>query len=90
MFAGRATSTVDNTAGANGAAVVHIDFIREKKLFRWIGDAAHAFSQADVGSVGWMLDDQTLTTTSEGGTLSETGIIWEVQLSTPQIILTEI
>lgn len=60
---GRACATYDNTTGAAGA----IDCEVERGTFGWaIGDSADALVQADIGSIVYAIDDQTVGKTDGG------------------------
>lgn len=64
---GRASETVDNTAGG-------LDLDCRSGIFGWENDGVAPVSQADVGSVVYAEDDQTISTDntkSPAGTLYE-------------------
>ena len=77
-MAGKASDTVDNTGGADGALSCHVDFLCEKTLMPFIGDPANLFTQANVGGPAYLLDDQTATTVSSGHT--SIGTMWMIDL----------
>jgi hypothetical protein len=69
---GRASRTVDNSGGANGARSVVV----ERGTFLYDNDGT--ITAADVGAQAYVLDDQTVTRTDGGGTRSPGGEIREV------------
>ncbi len=63
---------VDNTAGGNGALTTDV----EQGVFQWGNSAAgDAIAQANVGSLCYCVDDQTVALTSGGATRSIAGTI---------------
>lgn len=58
----------DNTAGSDGDIEVTVNFGKERRFFRFIGDPDNAFTQADIGTKPYVLDDQTVTSVSSGKT----------------------
>ncbi|NVO00030.1 MAG: hypothetical protein HXX17_11945 [Geobacteraceae bacterium] len=74
-FMGRAEGYVDNSAGANGAAVV---LVRRKAAFQFANLAADLVVQADVGNTCYIVDDQTVAKTNGGATRSAGGKILAV------------
>jgi len=74
---GRATSDASNALGNDGDVACHVDFMREKTLFPFIGNAGE-FRQTDVGATAFLLDDQTVTTDAAGHTAA--GVAWRVAL----------
>lgn len=64
---GRASETVDNTAGG-------LDCDCRSGIFGWENDAVAPVSQADVGSVVYAEDDQTISTDN---TKSPAGVLYE-------------
>jgi hypothetical protein len=69
--------SIDNTSGAAGAVTCFVDFLREKALFPFIGDAVAPLTQADVGGTAYLLDDQTVTMTATGR--SAAGTVWKIE-----------
>jgi hypothetical protein len=63
--------TVDNSGGAAGALSVNVDFITEKQLLWRANDGTVV--QATLGSPVYILDDQTVSNTANGGTRSVLG-----------------
>lgn len=72
--AGRALYSVDNAAGAAGAAKVEI----ERGVFRYLNHNADPVAQADVLSDCYIVDDQTVAKTNGGNTRSRAGKVLEV------------
>jgi hypothetical protein len=69
---GKFKTTVDNTAGADGALTVEV----EPGTFRWVNSAgADEIAQAQVGALCYIVDDQTVAKTDGGGTRSIAGTI---------------
>lgn len=64
---GRASETVDNTAGGN-------DCDCRSGIFGWANDLVAPVSQADVGSVVYAEDDQTISTDAAK---SPAGVLYE-------------
>jgi hypothetical protein len=74
---GRAESTVDNSAGAAGA----LSLTFRTGQFCFANLAADLITQADVGKVCFIADDQTVAKTSGGGTRSPAGIVEGLEVS---------
>ena len=68
---GRAEATVDNSAGAAGA--LSIDY--RPGTFRFANLATDLITQADVGKLCYIVDDQTVAKTDGTGTRSRAGIV---------------
>lgn len=69
---GRAEQTVDNSAGAAGAATVEY----RRGVFPFANSGGgDLIAQGDVGKLCWIVDDQTVAKTDGGGTRSRAGII---------------
>ncbi len=72
---GKATETVDNTGGADGAFLVPV----EPGCHRWANSAnADLIAQDDVGKLCYGVDDQTVALTDGTGTRSIAGTIAKV------------
>lgn len=69
---GRAESSVDNSAGADGA--VAVAYVPGTFLFA-NSAGADEITIADVGALAWIVDDQTVAKTDGGTTRSPAGII---------------
>lgn len=69
-YLGRASETVDNTAGANGAKTVRVD---RKEAYKFANLAADPVVQADLGKTCYIVDDQTVAKTNGGATRSAAG-----------------
>ena len=69
---GRAEQTVDNSAGAAGAATVEY----RRGVFPFANSGGgDLIAQGDVGKLCWIVDDQTVAKTDGGGTRSRAGLI---------------
>lgn len=72
---GRISRQVDNSAGSAGDVRGEV----ENGVFQWGNSAAaDAITLAEVGTVCYIVDDQTVAKTSGGGTRSPAGIIEDV------------
>ncbi|ANK79394.1 MAG: hypothetical protein TEF_00270 [Rhizobiales bacterium NRL2] len=72
---GRAEERVDNSAGANDALTVRV----RAGVFRWANsEGGDAIAKADIGSVCWIVDDQTVAKISDTGARSPAGVIRDV------------
>jgi hypothetical protein len=71
---GVAMETVDNTAGAAGAATVKV----RRSCFSF---ATTDVTLADVGKDCWAVDDQTVTKTQPGSNPAKAGVIVAVDVS---------
>jgi hypothetical protein len=69
---GKAAQTVDNTSGADGAAVIEI----EQGVFKWANDGGDACVPADRGATVYITDDQTISKTATGK--SAAGKLYEI------------
>ena len=74
-YLGRAEETVDNT-GADGALSV---LVRRGKAFKFANSAADAVTQASMGKVCYIEDDQTVSATSDTGARSAAGKVIGVE-----------
>lgn len=54
----------DNTGGSAGDISVHVDFGKERRFVRMIGDPSNLFAATDLFGTAYILDDQTVTTDS--------------------------
>src|SRR5262249_12871348 len=72
---GRADKRADNSAGANGDINVKV----RRGVFRWANSSAgDQITQAEIGDFCYIVDDQTVAKTSNGGARSIAGIIEDV------------
>lgn len=83
---GRAEATVDNSAGVAGAASVEyrtgiFDFVNSS--------AADVITQADIGKLCYIVDDQTVAKTNGSATRSPAGIVDGVEGSKVWVRLEE-
>lgn len=74
-YFGRAEERIDNSAGSNGSKSI---LVRRGKAFKWKNSGTSAITQADLGKVCYIEDDQTVSKTDQAGTLSAAGTIVEV------------
>jgi hypothetical protein len=74
-YLGRFEETVAN-AGANGAASV---IVRRKKAFKWKNSGSDAVTQASLGKVCYIVDDETVAATNGTNTRSAAGIVVGVE-----------
>lgn len=76
---GIAQEAADSTGAAAGAVTVNTKFHRPIRG-RWFlnGTAGDAVAVANRGSDCYLLDDQTVSVSSNGSTRSKAGRIWEV------------
>lgn len=69
---GRFAAELDNSAGANGAETIEV----ERGVFRYANSAAaDELALTDVGSLCYLVDDQTVAKTDGTGTRSIAGIV---------------
>lgn len=71
-YLGRADHTVDNTLGADGAAEV---LVSRGVAFQWANLAGDPVTQASMGKVCYIADDQTVAATHAGNTRSVAGVV---------------
>lgn len=77
-YLGRAEERVDNTGGANGAKSVRV---RRGKAFLFKNHGADLVTQASIGKVCYIVDDETVALTTGGATRSAAGIVQAVDAS---------
>lgn len=75
-YLGRAEETVDNSAGSPGDKVVRV---RRGKAFKFANSGADAVTQASMGKVCFIVDDQTVALTNGNGTRSPAGVVVGVE-----------
>ncbi|MBA4382757.1 MAG: hypothetical protein C0406_09350 [Sideroxydans sp.] len=75
-YLGRAEETIDNTAGADGAVSV---LVRRGEAFKFANHGADAVTQASLGKVCYIVDDQTVALTNGAGARSAAGIVIGVE-----------
>lgn len=75
-YLGRAESNVDNTAGANGAKTVSV---RRRLAFKFKNSGADPVTQAELGKVCYIVDDETVAKTNGTATRSAAGIVVGVE-----------
>lgn len=74
-YLGRADETVDNTAGADAAKTVNV---RRAKQFKFANLGADPVTQASMGKVCYIVDDQTVAATSNAAARSAAGVVMGV------------
>ncbi|MEW5903638.1 MAG: hypothetical protein AB1722_04750 [Pseudomonadota bacterium] len=75
-YLGRAEETVDNSAGADGAVSV---LVRRGKAFKFANSGTDAVTQASLGKVCYIEDDQTVSATNGTNTRSAAGTVVGVE-----------
>jgi len=63
-YLGRADEFVDNTGGADGAKTIQI---RRGKAFKFKNSAGDPVTQASLGKLCYITDDETVSATNAGG-----------------------
>jgi hypothetical protein len=71
-YLGRAEEFMDNTGGADGAKSV---LVRRNKAFKFKNSGADAVTQAELGKVCYIVDDETVAKTNGTGTRSAAGTV---------------
>lgn len=71
-YLGMADAAVDNSAGADGAIGVSI---RRGMAFKWANDSGDPVTQASLGRVCYIVDNQTVAKSNGGNTRSPAGIV---------------
>ena len=75
-YLGRAEEQVDNTGGAASAKSV---LVRRGEVFKFANLAADPVTQASMGKVCYIADDQTVALTNGGATRSAAGAVIGVE-----------
>lgn len=76
---GRFRSTVDNTAGVNGALSVEVELVKEAFVQFFNNSATNAITAAMVGQAAYLEDDNHVgNATADSATCSSPGIVWSV------------
>ncbi len=71
-YLGRAEQQVDNLLGGAGAKTVNV---RREKAFKYANSATDPVTQASLGLVCYIVDDETVSATSGTATQSAAGIV---------------
>lgn len=71
-YLGRAEESVDNTGGANGDKVA---LVRRKDAFFWKNSGTDPVTQASLGKVCYIVDDETVAATNGTNTRSAAGVV---------------
>lgn len=69
---GMADTSVDNSAGADGAATV---LVQRGRAFKWLNDAGDPVTQASLGRPCYIVDNQTVARTHGTNTRSPAGLV---------------
>ena len=77
-YLGRAEESVDNTGGANGAKTVRV---RRRKAFLFRNHGADPVTQASLGKLCYIVDDETVAATDGTNTRSAAGTVIGVDSS---------
>lgn len=75
-YLGRAEEHVDNSGGANGDKTI---LVRRKKAFAFKNSGTDAVTQASIGKVCYVEDDETVAATDDTGSLSAAGIVLAIE-----------
>ncbi len=72
---GRAEEYASNVGGVDGACTVLV----RRGTFAWVNSTgADAITEANVGALCYVVDDQTVAATNGGNTRSIAGVVWRV------------
>lgn len=71
-YLGRFEETLDNTVGADGAQKI---MIRRKAAFKWKNAAADPVTQARLGKLCYIVDDESVAASNGTNTRSAAGIV---------------
>lgn len=71
-YLGRADEAVDNTGGADGAKTVRV---LRGVSFKWNNSGTDPVTQASLGKVCYIVDDETVSATNGTATQSAAGIV---------------
>lgn len=71
-YLGRFDEAVDNSAGDDGDKIAQV---RRKKVFCWENHGADPVTQASLGQLCYIVDNQTVAATDGTGTRSAAGIV---------------
>lgn len=71
-YLGRSDQAVDNTGGTDGALQI---LVRRGKAFLWENHATDPVTQASLGKVCYIADNQTVAATSATNTRSQAGTV---------------
>lgn len=72
IYLGRAEEAKDNTGGADGALTIRV---RTGKAFQWENSGTDPVTQASLGKLCYIEDDQTVSATSSNAARSAAGIV---------------
>lgn len=74
-YLGRFEESADNSAGAAGDVSVKV---RRKKAFKWENHGADPVTQASLGELCYIVDNQTVAETDGTGSRSAAGIVLQI------------
>jgi len=74
-YLGRAEEYVDNTGGIDGAKTV---LVRRGKAFQFKNHGADPVTQASLGKVAYIVDDETVAGSNGGNTRSASGKVVQI------------
>lgn len=75
IYVGCFEESADNSAGLDGDVKAKV---RREKAFNWENDATDPVTQANLGQVCYIVDNQTVAATDGGGTRSTAGVVWAI------------
>jgi hypothetical protein len=75
-YLGRADRYVDNTGGANGDKTA---LVRRGKAFKWKNSSSDALTQAELGKICYIVDDETVAKTDGTSSRSAAGIVLGIE-----------
>jgi len=75
-YLGRSEEAKDNTGGADGAKTIRV---RRKKAFKWKNSGTDPVTQAELGKVCYIEDDETVAKTNGTSTRSACGVVVGVE-----------
>lgn len=71
-YLGRAEEYVDNTGGADGAVSVRV---KRARAFAWKNSGTDPVTQASLGKVAYIVDDETVSATDGDSAQSAAGVV---------------
>jgi hypothetical protein len=75
-YLGRFEEYVDNSSGSAGDVTV---LVRRGKAFKWKNSGTNAVTQASLGKVCYMVDDETVAATNGSSTRSAAGVVVAIE-----------
>lgn len=74
-YLGRADQAIDNSTGADGDVSIQV---RRHQAFLWANSGTNAVTQASLGKLCYIEDDETVAATDGSGTRSPAGVVVDV------------